>query len=52
MIFPVQIFINSDAKIFNIISGAGMFPTKFNLKFIVYLFSLVFKYYQLGFLHI
>ena len=52
MIFPVQIFINFNVKIFNKICEIESFSTKFNLDFTVYLLSLVFKNYQLSFLHI
>ena len=52
LMFPFQIFINSNAKIFKRICGIGSFSTKFNFNFTVYLLSLVFKNYQLSFLHI
>ena len=52
MMFPFQIFIYSNAKIFKRICGIELFSTKFNLNFTVYLLSLVFKNYQLRFLHI
>ena len=38
MMFPVQIFINCNVKIFNRISRIESFSTKLNLYFIVYLF--------------
>ena len=52
MMFPVQIFISSNAKLFNKICGTEPFSTKFNLNFTAYLLLLVFKNYQLSFLHI
>ena len=52
MIFPVQIFINSNAKIFSRINGIESFSTKFNLNFAVYIFSLCLKIYRLSFPHI
>ena len=52
VMFPVQIFINSNVKIFRRICGIESFSTTVNLNFTVYLFSLVFKKYQFSFLHI
>ena len=49
--FPVQIFINFNAQILNRICRIELF-SEFNLHFIVYLLSLVFKNYQFSFLHI
>ena len=52
MMFPVQFFINSNTNIFNRICGIESFSSKINLNFTVYLLSLLFKKYQLNFLHI
>ena len=52
MMFPVQFFINSNTNIFNRICGIASFSSKINLNFTVYLLSLLFKKYQLNFLHI
>ena len=43
MMYPVQMFINSNVKIFNSTSGLESFSTNFILNFTVCLFSLVFK---------
>ena len=51
MVFPVQIFISSNTKLFNKICRIESFSTKFDANFSVYILSLVFKKYQLSFLH-
>ena len=51
MVFPVQIFINSNTKLFNKICRIESFYNNFYANFSVYLLSLVFKKYQLSFLH-
>ena len=52
VIFPVQILVNFNIKIFNKLRGTKFLSSKFNFNFSVKLFSLMFKNYWLGFFHI